>query len=281
MSNKNKQFMNLQIKRVSLALSMSLLCLVMYAQKTITGTVKDASGEPMIGVSVSADGTTGAVTDLDGNFTLQKCEPSTILKITYVGYKPMTVKVGDRSQISVVLEEDNKTLDELVVIGYGVMKRRDLTGAIGSVKAEDMKSLASANAMQAMQAKIPGLDIQQSSGQAGSSLSINLRGNRSILAGNGPLILVDGVPYGSTLDINPSDIESMEVLKDASSTAIYGSQGANGVIIVNTKSGKAGTIMTHRVRETCFCRDVRRQRYRADRLFDDHGRKCGKNKVPE
>ena len=220
MSNKNKQFMNLQIKRVSLALSMSLLCLVMYAQKTITGTVKDASGEPMIGVSVSADGTTGAVTDLDGNFTLQKCEPSTILKITYVGYKPMTVKVGDRSQISVVLEEDNKTLDELVVIGYGVMKRRDLTGAIGSVKAEDMKSLASANAMQPMQAKIPGLDIQQSSGQAGSSLSINLRGKRSILAGNGPLILVDGVPYGSTLDINPSDIESMEVLKDASSTAI-------------------------------------------------------------
>ncbi len=240
MSNKNKQFMNLQIKRVSLALSMSLLCLVMYAQKTITGTVKDASGEPMIGVSVSADGTTGAVTDLDGNFTLQKCEPSTILKITYVGYKPMTVKVGDRSQISVVLEEDNKTLDELVVIGYGVMKRRDLTGAIGSVKAEDMKSLASANAMQAMQAKIPGLDIQQSSGQAGSSLSINLRGNRSILAGNGPLILVDGVPYGSTLDINPSDIESMEVLKDASSTAIYGSQGANGVIIITTKRGKSG-----------------------------------------
>jgi TonB-dependent SusC/RagA subfamily outer membrane receptor len=232
--------MNLLIKRMSLALLTSLFCVVLYAQKTVTGTVKDASGEPMIGVSISADGTIGAVTDIDGNFTLQKCEPSTVLKVTYVGYKPVTLKVGDSSQINIVLQEDNKTLDELVVVGYGVMKRRDLTGAIGSVKSEDLKNLASANAMQAMQAKIPGLDIQQSSGQAGSGLSINLRGNRSILAGNGPLILVDGVPYGSTLDINPSDIESMEVLKDASSTAIYGSQGANGVIIITTKRGKSG-----------------------------------------
>jgi TonB-linked SusC/RagA family outer membrane protein len=220
---------------------MSMLCLVTFAQKTIRGTVKDASGEPLIGVSISTNvSTIGATTDLNGNFTMAKVTPNMVLKFSYVGYATKTVKVGNQTVFSVVMEDDSKSLDELVVVGYGVMKRRDLTGAISSVKSTDLQKVATSNAMQAMQAKIPGLDIQQSNGQAGSGLSINLRGNRSILAGNGPLILVDGVAYGSTLDINPSDIESMEVLKDASSTAIYGSQGANGVIIITTKRGQSG-----------------------------------------
>ncbi|HOY52711.1 MAG TPA: TonB-dependent receptor plug domain-containing protein, partial [Prolixibacteraceae bacterium] len=136
--------------------------------------------------------------------------------------------------------EETFGLDEVVAIGYGVVRRRDLTGAVSSVKADDITKTTTSNAMQAMQARVPGLDIQQSNGQAGAGVSLTLRGNRSISASNSPLILVDGVAYGSTLDINPSDIESMEVLKDASSTAIYGTRGANGVILITTKRGKEG-----------------------------------------
>lgn len=221
----------------------SLLLVVscaMFAQKAIKGTVKDSHGEPMIGVSVMVGDKTGAITDLDGNFTLNNVAPNSVLNISYIGYKKKSVNVGNRSSVDIVLEEYKQDLDELVVIGYGVVKKRDLTGAVASLKSDDMKNVATSNAMQAMQAKIPGMDLQQSSGESGSGVSINLRGARSLLASNDPLILVDGVAYGSTLDINPSDIESMEVLKDASSTAIYGTRGANGVIIITTKRGKAG-----------------------------------------
>ena len=216
---------------------MSMLCLLVYAQKTIHGTVKDATGEPMIGVSIVAGSTNGTVTDIEGKFTLHKVTPSTVLNVSYVGFLSQQVKVGNQTNIDIVLQEDANKLDELVVIGYGVVKKRDLTGAVSSIKPADIQNVAAANAMQAMQAKIPGMDLQQADGQAGSGVNINLRGARSLLASNDPLILVDGVPYGSTLDLNPSDIESMEVLKDASSTAIYGTRGANGVIIITTKRG--------------------------------------------
>ncbi len=233
--------MNLLIKRASVALLMSMVCFFAYAQKNVTGTVKDANGEPMIGVSVVVDGTSiGGVTDINGNFTIQKVPANAVLKVSYVGYKEQKVSVGSKNSVSITMQEDAMGLDEVVVIGYGVVKKRDLTGSVASVKSEDIKNVAGANAMQAMQAKIPGIDIQQSSGEASAGVSINLRGARSMLASNDPLILVDGVAYGSTLDINPSDIESMEVLKDASSTAIYGTRGANGVIIITTKRGKAG-----------------------------------------
>ena len=204
--------------------------------------MKDSNGEPMIGVSVVPEGMAGlgSVTDLDGNFSINGVNPSSVLKFTYIGYKEKKVKVGAQNSVDIVMEEDNNSLDELVVIGYGVVKKRDLTGSVASIKSDDLKNVASSNAMQAMQAKIPGMDLQQSSGESGSGVSINLRGARSMLASNNPLILVDGVAYGSTLDLNPSDIESMEVLKDASSTAIYGTRGANGVIIITTKRGKAG-----------------------------------------
>lgn len=225
-----------------MATLMSVACVMAFAQKTIMGTVKDASGEPMIGVSVVESNTNnGTVTDLDGRFTLQKVGSNAVLKVSYIGYVSQQVKVGGQSTLNIVLKEDANNLDELVVIGYGVVRKRDLTGSVSSIKAADIANTVSANAMQAMQARIPGLDLTQSSGQAGGSISINLRGSRSLLADNDPLILVDGVEYGSTLDINPSDIESMEVLKDASSTAIYGSRGANGVIIITTKRGKAGS----------------------------------------
>jgi TonB-dependent starch-binding outer membrane protein SusC len=207
--------------------------------KSVTGTIIDETGEPMIGVSVLVQGTTtGTVTDLDGKFVLEVPANATLV-ISYIGYKTQNIKVGSQHAFAIKMESDNEVLDEVVVVGYGVVKKRDLTGSVSSVKAGDIQKTASSNAMQAMQAKVPGLDIQQSSGQAGSGININLRGNRSINADNSPLILVDGVEYGSTIDINPSDIESMEVLKDASSTAIYGTKGANGVIIISTKRGKA------------------------------------------
>ncbi len=229
-----------QLKRGFMASLLLVVSCAMFAQKAIKGTVKDSHGEPMIGVSVMVGDKTGAITDLDGNFTLNNVAPNSVLNISYIGYKKKSVNVGNRSSVDIVLEEDKQDLDELVVIGYGVVKKRDLTGAVASLKSDDMKNVATSNAMQAMQAKIPGMDLQQSSGESGSGVSINLRGARSLLASNDPLILVDGVAYGSTLDINPSDIESMEVLKDASSTAIYGTRGANGVIIITTKRGKAG-----------------------------------------
>ena len=234
--------MNLQIKRASMALLLSVICFAAYAQKTITGTVKDATGEPMIGVSIIVDGTTiGGVTDFDGNFTIKDVPEKGVLKISYIGYKEQKIAVAGKESFNVTMQEDAAALDEVVVVGYGTMKKKDLTGAVGSVKADDIAKVAGANALSAMQAKVPGVDLQQSSGgEAGAGVSMTLRGNRSILAGNGPLVIVDGVEYGSTLDIPASDIESMDILKDAASTAIYGTKGANGVILITTKRGSAG-----------------------------------------
>ena len=225
-----------------MALLLSVFCFVAYAQKVVTGTVKDATGEPMIGVSILVDGTTiGGVTDFDGNFSIKDVPENGVLKISYIGYKDQKIAVAGKSSINVTLEEDAASLDEIVVVGYGTMKKKDLTGSVGSVKADDLQKVAGANALSAMQAKVPGVDIQQTSGgQAGSGVSMTLRGTRSLLAGNGPLVIVDGVEYGSTLDIPASDIESMDILKDAASTAIYGTKGANGVILITTKRGKAG-----------------------------------------
>ena len=224
-----------------MALFLSLICFAAFAQKTVTGTVKDATGEPMIGVSVVVDGTSiGSVTDLDGNFTIQKVPENATLKISYVGYKEQKLQVAGKSSFQIVMDEDNQGLDEVVVIGYGTVKKRDLTGSVASVKQNDIAQVAAPDAMQAMQAKVPGLDLVSGDGQAGSSVSITLRGNRSISASNNPLTIVDGVEYSGALDIPANDIESMDILKDASSTAIYGTKGANGVIIITTKRGQAG-----------------------------------------
>ena len=225
-----------------MALLLSVFCFVAYAQKTITGTVKDATGEPMIGVSILVDGTTiGGVTDFDGNFTIKDVPENGVLKITYIGYKDQKISVAGKGSINVTMEEDAASLDEVVVVGYGTMKKKDLTGSVASVKTEDLAKVAGANALSAMQAKVPGVDLQQSGGgEAGAGVSMTLRGNRSLLAGNDPLVIVDGVEYGATLDIPASDIESMDILKDAASTAIYGTKGANGVILITTKRGSAG-----------------------------------------
>ncbi len=204
--------------------------------KKVTGVVKDATGETLIGVSVQAKGTTaGTLTDLNGRYSLDVPEEATTLVFSYLGMLDQEVQISG-PVADITMSDDTKTLEDVVVVGYGVMKKRDLTGAVSSLGKSELQKIAGSNAMQAMQGKIAGLDIQQESG-AGGSLKINLRGNRSINAGNDPLIIVDGVEYGSTIDINSSDIASMEILKDAASTAIYGTRGANGVIIITTKRG--------------------------------------------
>ena len=225
-----------------MALLLSVMCFAAYAQKTVTGTVKDATGEPMIGVSILVDGTTiGGITDFDGNFTIKNVPEKAVLKITYIGFKDQKISVAGKNSFNVTMEEDAASLDEVVVVGYGTMKKKDLTGAVANVKTEDLQKVAGANALAAMQAKVPGVDLQQSGGgEAGAGVKMQMRGNRSLLANNDPLVIVDGVEYGSTLDIPASDIESMDILKDAASTAIYGTKGANGVILITTKRGKAG-----------------------------------------
>jgi TonB-linked SusC/RagA family outer membrane protein len=210
-------------------------------QIKVTGVVVDAvTGEPLPGVNVIVKGTTrGITTDIDGKFSIDVSKGETLV-FSYIGYTNQDVVVGDVTDLRINLAADIKQLDEIVVVGYGVMKKRDLTGAVSKVSQEDIIANKSANVLQVMQGKVAGLDMAQTTGQAGGGLYINLRGNRSINASNNPLILVDGIEYGSTLDINPSDIESIEVLKDASSTAIYGTKGANGVIIITTKKGGQG-----------------------------------------
>jgi TonB-dependent starch-binding outer membrane protein SusC len=211
-------------------------------QFKVTGSIQDdATGEPIPGANILVEGTTiGVVSDLDGKFSIDVPSTTSVLLISYIGYITQKIEVNNQSAINIRLIPDVKSLEEVVVVGYGVVKKRDLTGSVSSIKSEDIAKTASSNAMQSMQARMPGLDIQQKTGEAGSGLDITLRGSRSISASNAPLILVDGVEYGSTLDLNPTDIESMDVLKDASSTAIYGTKGANGVIIITTKRGKAG-----------------------------------------
>lgn len=217
----------------------------------VKGTIVDELGEPMIGVTVKVKGSqTATITDLDGNFSLNVPVGST-LELTYIGYKAKEVKVSGKT-LSLKMEPDNQTMDEVVVIGYGTQKKRDLTGAITTVKSDDITLTPGPNPVEALQGKVAGLDITRASGAAGASSSMKLRGTRSITASsdspfsvNGvsgndePLVLVDGLP-GSLTTLNANDIESIEVLKDAASTAVYGAAGANGIIIVTTKSGKEG-----------------------------------------
>ncbi|AHJ97127.1 SusC/RagA family TonB-linked outer membrane protein [Hymenobacter swuensis] len=215
------------------------------AQQTrpVQGRVLDAAtGEALPGVTVIIKNTTiGATTDNDGSFSLSvPAGTEAVLTFSYIGYVPQTVPAGNLDKLKVSLKPDQKALDEVVVIGYGQVKKSDVTGAIVSVKEEDLKKVPSANVMETLQGRLPGVDITRSSGSAGSGVNIAVRGNRSITAQNGPLFIVDGVQYNSIQDINPNDIQSMEVLKDAASTAIYGSRGANGVIIVTTKKGTSG-----------------------------------------
>lgn len=206
---------------------------------TCKGVVKDVAGEPVIGASVVVKGTTnGTITDFDGNFELSGVSKGAVLSISFVGYATQEVKY-DGQAINVVLKEDTEMLDELVVVGYGVQKKANLTGSVASINAEALESRSVASVSAAMAGTMPGVTVIQTSGAPGAqSGSINIRGKNSINAAS-PLVIVDGVP-GSMNNIDPQDIESISVLKDAASAAIYGVQAANGVILITTKKGKSG-----------------------------------------
>lgn len=213
-------------------------------KNTITGVVKDSRGESVIGASVLEKGTTnGTITDFDGNFTLS-VNNGAVLQISYIGYVTQEVKVIPGKDIVVKLVEDTETLDEVVVVGYGVQKKSDVTGSVTSVSKDRLSKIPVSNVLQAIQGATAGVTITQTSSIPGDAPDALVRGQNSINASSGPYIIVDGVPIsksGGTLnDINPNDIESMEILKDASATAIYGTNGANGVILITTKRGKTG-----------------------------------------
>ena len=210
-------------------------------QMNLSGTVTTASGEPIPGVSILIKGTnTGTITDFDGKFSLNSIASDAVLVFSFVGMQTQEVIIAGQTQLSVVMKESAIGLDEVVAIGYGTMKKRDITGSISSVKKEDITAIPTSNVLETMQGKVAGLDMTNSSGALGSPLNFTVRGNRSLTASNAPLILVDGIAYGADLTINPNDVESIEVLKDASTTAIYGSRGANGVILITTKKGTTG-----------------------------------------
>lgn len=208
----------------------------------VKGHVVDENGEPMLGVTVrQKSGKAAGITDVDGNFTINAAA-GTSVELSYTGYKTITVSL--RNGATYTMEPDAVGLEDLVVVGYGTVKKKDLTGAVASVKSDDITISPTPNAMEALQGKVAGLDITKPSGSAGSGVNILLRGSRSIYGDNAPLFIIDGVQGGSFDDLNPSDIESIDVLKDASSTAIYGSAGANGVIIITTKRGTEGKTRT-------------------------------------
>ena len=213
--------------------------------QTVKVNVKDSQGEPIIGASVvEKDTKNGGVTDFDGNFTIKLTANKPVI-VSYIGMKTKTIDAKGKSELSVVLEDDNTQLEEVVAIGYGTVKKKDLTGSVSSINSEKLKDVPVANVSEAMTGKLAGVNITTTEGSPDADVKIRVRGGGSLSQDNSPLYIVDGFPVSSISDIAPSEIESIDVLKDASSTAIYGAQGANGVIIVTTKSGKEGNVQVN------------------------------------
>ena len=223
-----------------------LLCLIplcSIAQNiTVKGIVKDNLGESVIGANVTEKGTTnGMITDLDGNFSLTVQKNATLV-ISYIGYVTQEIAIKGNTNLNITLKEDSKALEEVVVIGYGTARKSDVTGSIASVGGDKLQEMPSTNITYALQNRVAGVDMTQTSSQPGATMQIRIRGTRSLTASNDPLVVLDGIPFmGNLSDINPGDIKSMDILKDASSTAIYGSRGANGVILITTNRGAQGT----------------------------------------
>ncbi|PZX16819.1 TonB-linked SusC/RagA family outer membrane protein [Breznakibacter xylanolyticus] len=221
-----------------------LLCLLVgfaaFAQKKVSGKVTDNQNDPIPGVTVVEKGTTnGAITDMDGNFSLTVPGDNTILVFSFVGMKSQEITVGTQSTINVMLESDMSDLDEVVVVGYGVQKKKLVTGATIQVGGENLQKLSTNTALGALQSQAPGVNITQSSGQPGEAFKVTIRGLGTV-GNSSPLYVIDGVAGGDINSLNPADIESIDVLKDAASAAIYGARAANGVILVTTKQGKSG-----------------------------------------
>jgi len=230
------------MKKILTAFMIMLSMAVFSQEKTIIGTVTDSAGQPLPGTNIIEKGTTnGAQTDFDGNFSITVNGENSILEISFLGYTKKEVLVGNQTNLNIVMEEDASSLDEVVVIGYGTVRKKDLAGAVATVDTENAFLAPTATVDNALQGRASGVKVTQTSGAPGSNPVIVIRGGNSITGGNGPLYVVDGfVGADNISNINPNDIESMQVLKDASSTAIYGARGTNGVIIITTKKGKLG-----------------------------------------
>lgn len=231
------------LKQIRIALvSIMLFFAASLSAQTVKGTVIDNTGEPVIGASVFEQGvqSNGVATDIDGNFTLTLKGNSKKLKISYIGMKTQIVNVAGKSTVSVKLEDESNSLNDVVVIGYGTVKKKDLTGSVSSISAKDIANVPVSNVSEAMTGKLAGVNITTTEGSPDADVKIRVRGGGSISQDNSPLYIVDGFPVSSISDIAPSEIQTIDVLKDASSTAIYGARGANGVIIITTKSGSEG-----------------------------------------
>lgn len=228
--------------RILLFMLFAAISLSVSAQTiTVKGNVKDTNGEPIIGASVIEKGNTtnGTITDLDGNFSI-KVDGKKTLIVSYIGMKTQEIAIQGRKTINIQMADDSKALDEVVVIGYGTVNRRDLTGSVASVRAKDIANIPVSNATEALTGKLAGVSVTTTDGSPDGDVNIRIRGGGSLSQDNSPLYIVDGFPVSSISDISPNEIENIDVLKDASSTAIYGARGANGVVIVTTKSGREG-----------------------------------------
>ncbi len=233
--------MSVKFKSMRIALTLTFLLIVgSLSAQTVQVNVKDATGEAVIGASVIEQGTqNGGVTDFDGNFTIKLTAGKPIV-ISYIGMKTQTINAKGKSSLNIVLEEDATTLNDVVVIGYGSVRKKDLTGSVATVNSEALQAVPVANASEALTGKMAGVQVTTTEGSPDAEVKIRVRGGGSITQSNDPLYIVDGFPVDGISDIPANDIEDITVLKDASSTAIYGSRGANGVILVTTKSGKEG-----------------------------------------
>lgn len=233
----------MQIKKTVLVFLLFIIALVTNAQTSkinVSGVVTDESGDPLTGVTVSvAAESVGTITDVDGKYSLQ-VRPNATIAFTYLGFRKESFR-AENTTLNVTMREDNKVLEEVVVVGYGVQKRRDVTGAVVSIKPSDMENMPNVNIVQSLQGKLPGLNITNTGSNAEGAVKMRVRAKNSISADAGPLIVLDGIQFeGSISEINPNDIESIEILKDASSAAIYGARAAGGVLLITSKKGAAG-----------------------------------------
>jgi TonB-linked SusC/RagA family outer membrane protein len=231
------------LKKIRMALM--ILCLFLagtISAQTIKGNVADNIGEPIIGATVQEQGAAGngTVTDIDGNFSLSLKGKNKKIVVSYVGMKTQTIDVAGKTSVNVVLEDEATSLNDVVVIGYGSVRKKDLTGSVATVQGQDLAKVPVSNVTEALTGKMAGVNITTTDGSPDAEILVRVRGGGSITGDNSPLIVIDGFQGGKISDLSPNDIEDITVLKDASSTAIYGSEGANGVILITTKSAKGG-----------------------------------------
>ena len=238
--NQNTWYCKMMLTAILLSLPlMSFFGSAALSAKTVTGVVTSATdNEPLIGVTVKVEGSSsGTITDFDGKYSIN-ANPGQTIVFSYIGFVSKSVKVGSDNVINISLKEDSRSLEEVVVVGYGTMKKKLVTGATTQLKGESVAKLNTTNPLQAMQGQTAGVNIQSTSGQPGSSMKVQIRGLGTV-GNSSPLYLIDGIG-GDISTLNPADIESIDILKDAASAAIYGAQAANGVVLITTKSGKEG-----------------------------------------